>query len=178
MEHCPGSLVHVGPAASCSSSFALCSSKLVGKFSSPGLWVAGRIHLWRQGSGRMSESVSVLSNGYTMQATNVSHRNFKFSNNHIKKINKHYLALGLIGIKGKVQSFDWSFPWLLAIFASLWWNEEKIYRKVLVWRKEANHSPADDKTEPWYLLVPQREEKNCREEQTVCCFYSLQWRPR
>lgn len=52
-------------------------------------------------------SRSARSNGDAVQATNVHHvGNFKFSNHHIKRVNKHYLALGLIRIKGKVQSFD------------------------------------------------------------------------
>lgn len=63
-------------------------------------------HLQGQGRGRRNESRLALSNGDIMQATNVSHSNFTFSNNYTKKVNKHYLSLDLIEIKGKVQSFD------------------------------------------------------------------------
>lgn len=41
--------------------------------------------------------ISVVQQIYIMQATNVSHSNFKFSNNHIKKINItwHWFLRGL-----------------------------------------------------------------------------------
>lgn len=53
-------------------------------------------------------STSALSDGDAMQATSVGQvGDFKFSNKHITRISKHYLALDLIGIKGEVQYCDW-----------------------------------------------------------------------
>lgn len=52
-------------------------------------------------------STSALSDGDAMQATSVGQvGDFKFSNKHITRISKHYLALDLIGIKGEVQNCD------------------------------------------------------------------------